>query len=223
MDRGEERGVSRERALPKERYETEGYFGEKEWASYLFVIRKVIRNVPRGAKILEIGAGGGYVAMLLARIGYIVETWDVNPNLKPDKIVDISSSEISDEDTRKYGCVICTEVLEHIPFEKFETCISNICRLSKEYLLLTIPDAYEKQQIRFSLGRRTLRSPIFRTYIRKEIVDIHYWELNYRPECSYAKVREILGKYFDIEQECDIPSNYYHHYYLCRKKGESEI
>lgn len=223
MDRTgkEERGILRERVLPKERYETEGYFNEKQWASYLFVIRAVIRNVPKGEKILEIGAGGGYVAMLLAKIGYTVETYDVNPNLEPTKVVDISSDAFSAEDIEKYGCVICTEVLEHIPFDKFEICIQNIHRLSRKWVFLTIPDAYEKQQIRFSLGRRTLRSPIFRTYVRKELVSIHFWELNHRPECSYEKVREILRKYFDIEQECDIPSNYYHHYYKLKiVKGE---
>lgn len=178
MDKTEGVGISRERALSKHRYETEGYFAEKQWASYLFAIREVMRNIPKGEKILEIGVGGGYVAMLLAKIGYVVETYDVNRNLHPTKVVDISSEEIPVEDLGEYGCVICTEVLEHIPFEKFEMCISNIRRLSKKYLFLTIPDAYEKQQIKFSFGGRTLRSPIFRTYIRKKIVDIHYWELN---------------------------------------------
>ena len=45
------RGIERERALPKERYEIEGYFTEKQWASYLFIIRAVIHSVSKNEKI----------------------------------------------------------------------------------------------------------------------------------------------------------------------------
>lgn len=64
------RGIERERALPKERYEIEGYFTEKQWASYLFIIRAVIHSVSKNEKILEIGLGGG-------TFQFFLKDWDI--------------------------------------------------------------------------------------------------------------------------------------------------
>ncbi len=41
------RGLEREKNLPKERYEIAGYFNERQWASYLFIISSVIQYIPK--------------------------------------------------------------------------------------------------------------------------------------------------------------------------------
>ncbi len=155
------RGLEREKNLPKERYEIAGYFNERQWASYLFIISSVIQYIPKNEKILEIGLGGGYVSILLERLGYEVTTYDVNENLHPSRVADISAEEIPEEDIKRYGCVICAEVLEHIPFEKFTKCISNIERTCTGKVILTVPDACVKKQMQLTFGGRTLRSKIF--------------------------------------------------------------
>lgn len=211
------RGVEREKNLNKDRYEVVQYFDETQWASYLFIIRTVIQNVPKDQKILEIGLGGGYVSILLEHMGYDVTTFDVNPNLNPTKIFDISSDTVPEEEIDRYGCVICAEVLEHIPFKKFDKCLKSISLLSKGKVIITIPDAYVKRRFLLSFGGRTLRSRIFRIYRRKKIIDIHYWELNYKKEYSYFNIREHMKKFFDIIDEGDIRNNLYHHYYICER------
>ena len=154
------RGLEREKNLPKERYEIAGYFNERQWASYLFIISSVIQYIPKNEKVLEIGLGGGYVSILLERLGYEVTTYDVNENLHPSRVADISAEEIPEEDIKRYGCVICAEVLEHIPFEKFTKCISNIERTCTGKVILTVPDACVKKQI-FRMKMIHIQIPVF--------------------------------------------------------------
>lgn len=135
--------------------------------------------------------------------------------MNPSKVVDISDEDIPKEDVKRYGCVICAEVLEHIPFAKFSRCISNIEKICTGKVILTIPDAYVKKQMQITFGSRTLRSRIFHLYIRKNIVDIHLWELNYQKEFLYENVRKLIREKLEIIKEGDIRNNLYHHYYIC--------
>ncbi len=152
---------------------------------------------------------------MLERLGYEVTTYDVNENLHPSRVVDISAEEIPEEDIKRYGCVICAEVLEHIPFEKFTKCISNIEKTCTGKVILTVPDAFVKKQMQLTFGGRTLHSKIFRLYVRKSIADIHFWELNYQKEYKYENVRRLIGEKLKIIREGDIRNNLYHHYYIC--------
>jgi len=91
------KGIGRERNLTKEIYNNENYFSIPQWSSYLQqinLIRECGAKIPTSEEITiaEIGKGAGILNQFLKYMNYSVTSFDVNPNLKPDKIVDISDS-----------------------------------------------------------------------------------------------------------------------------------
>ncbi len=49
----------------------------------------------------------------------------------------LSDIEIAGQNGKKFDCVVCSEVLEHVP--DYSTAISNLCRLSGKYVVVTVP------------------------------------------------------------------------------------
>ena len=89
------------------------------WYRYYFIIREVIKIKPKS--ILEIGAGNEIVKNCLNKFVKDYKTMDINPKLKPDILSDLR--EFKPELKEKFDCVICAEVLEHMPLrfrEEFE-------------------------------------------------------------------------------------------------------
>lgn len=90
------KGIVRESSLTTEVYNNENYFSIKQWSSYLQqinLIRECSFKITASKKtsIAEIGKGAGIVNQFLKYMNFDVTSFDVNPNLKPDKIMDISN------------------------------------------------------------------------------------------------------------------------------------
>lgn len=210
-------GIDREKSISKSRYFDNAYFTEEQWLSFLFQINAVRKCIAPPKKVLEIGKGGGYVAAILSEIGYQVTTFDVNEKLNPTHVVDISQK-LQDCLLDDYDCVLCAEVLEHIPFDKFETCIKNIAKLSSSTVVLTIPDSLLRRDFLFRFFLKRYRELYFTylTYKLRPLPSIHCWQLNSNSKCSYKKVRALIQEHLDIVEEGFVRRNTYHHYYICK-------
>lgn len=212
-------GIEREKSISRNRYLDNAYFTEEQWLSFLFQINTVRKCVSPPQKVLEIGKGGGYVAAILNEIGYQVTTFDVNGKLNPTHIVDISK----DLDTKvidQYDCVLCAEVLEHIPFDKFKMCIENIAKLSSSTVVITIPDSLIRRDFLFRFFLKRYREIYFSYVTRKlrPLPKIHCWQLNSEKKYSYDNIRSIIQTYMDIQEEGFVRRNTYHYYYICKIK-----
>lgn len=86
------------------------------WYRYYFIIKEVINFKPKD--ILEIGAGNEMVKNCLLKIVERYKVMDINPKLKPDILSDLRK--FKSELKGKFDCIICAEVLEHMPFDDFE-------------------------------------------------------------------------------------------------------
>ena len=89
-------------------------------------------------EILDFGCSGGQVAFMLAKEGYIVTTYE--PNKKCNDFISLRFKKnklkvkklaypISDKIKNKYDVILCFDVLEHIPDEKFEEVMNLLGRL----------------------------------------------------------------------------------------------
>lgn len=107
------------------------------WYRYLHVIKEVI--VFRPSTILEIGVGVGVLKNVLSTFVKEYTTMDINSKLDPDVVSDMRDYHPSLEG--KFDCVICTDVLEHMPFADLERNLRNIYRyLTKDgKAIITIP------------------------------------------------------------------------------------
>ncbi|MCR4693174.1 MAG: class I SAM-dependent methyltransferase, partial [Firmicutes bacterium] len=119
----EKKGPAREQSVSQKAYHSESYLGKKQWDTFLFQIKTIYKELPPPTNehsILEIGYGSGFTNVVLKELGYAIESLDINNNLNPTYVGDISTKNFHLH--KKYDCILCAEVLEHIPFEKFDIC-----------------------------------------------------------------------------------------------------
>lgn len=115
-------------------------------------LKKVLKRIPKGKKILDAGAGELQYKYLCSHLKYVsqdfaqydgsgdnkglqTESWD---NTKLDIISDIIKIPVKD---RSFDAIMCTEVFEHIPYP--EKAVKEFSRILKKKgtLILTVPFA----------------------------------------------------------------------------------
>lgn len=90
-------------------------------------------------RTLLVGKGNGIVDFILDRCGVTITTLDMRAALEPDIVASVE--EIPSEDG-SFDCVLCCQVLEHLPFEKFRNCLAELKRVcaADGTLILSLPD-----------------------------------------------------------------------------------
>ena len=121
------------RPMPQESlnyYFSSEYLGDLRLASYSEIIR-VTRKVDVG-EIAEIGVGPGILPAMLKALGESVSTIDHSGDLNPDIICDVR--ELANIH-RCFDKVICSQVLEHLPYEDFSLAIEQLLSIGKKLVL----------------------------------------------------------------------------------------
>ena len=145
---------------PKE--ENENFYNEY-WAQgrskYKYRYGVFLSWIKPGSKVLDLGCGDGYLANLIAEKNYCdvtcADVSEVALNIAKArglKVIKASIDEPLPFPENSFDYVIATEVLEHII--KTESALSEMARVSKKYLLVSIPNiAYWEHRLRLVLGR----------------------------------------------------------------------
>lgn len=114
----------------------ESYLNFNLWLDYYYQYRLVANTKRRN--ILEVGKGPGVFEAILRHFNYNVTTADNNPGTAPDYLCDIRKLPFPNG---SYDVVCAYEVLEHIPFSDFKVALSEMSRVSKRYLAISLPYA----------------------------------------------------------------------------------
>jgi ubiquinone/menaquinone biosynthesis C-methylase UbiE len=142
--------------------------------SYGYQIKEVCKTEPK--RVLEIGIGTGIAADLIRRLDINVSTFDINATLQPDVVGTVLDIHLKPE---SFDTVLCCEVLEHLPFDSFPQALSEIRKVTRRSVVLSLPD-----KTRF--GKLELKIPKVQI---KRIIDVplkprahtfdgeHYWEI----------------------------------------------
>jgi predicted SAM-dependent methyltransferase len=207
--------------LAKHVYADEGYFRWSTLAGMSQQIIQVHKTKPR--YILEIGKGNGFVSQFLHNAGYKITTFDINKNLKPDVVGNILKLDKYFE-KNCFDCVLCAEVLEHLPFEMFNECILKINHVTSRDAIITLPRLQKilfDAQLRVSLPRiKPIELGIFLSIPQKKhkIYHDHCWEINSEKATSLKNIREIMQKYFSVQNDFRERWRPYHHFFILRKE-----
>ena len=199
----------------KNHYEFERYVWPDRFASYYYQLREILALRPKN--LLEVGVGDGVVGNYIKRNTLIsYQNIDIAADLNPDIVGSVLSMPYPDN---SFDAVCAFEVLEHLPFEKFETALSELKRVSRKHILLSLP--HFGPPVKFLLKIPFLPEISFAfkiPFMRKQVFNgQHHWEIGKRGYSPCA-IRNILEKYFTVEKEFVPFENQYHHFYILKKK-----
>ena len=199
--------------ISKEKYDFSKYNHRSRWMSYWHQIDEVLRLKPDS--VLEIGIGDKTVVNFLKSQGVNITTLDINKDLKPDVIGSVLTMPFRDS---SFDVVLCAEVLEHLPFEKFEEGLKELKRVSRKNLVLSLP--HFGRSLKFSFKIPLIKEKRIACRLAFPIKHVfngeHYWEIGkkgYPPD----KIRKIIKKYFQIKKEFIPFENQYHHLFVLEK------
>lgn len=216
------KGFERERTLDGSRYFNEAYFNKyqlfslSEQIHLLYQYTKVIHN----PKILEVGKGNGFVSDFFKKSGFSYQTFDINENLEPDIVGNIL--ELNQLIDSSPNIILCSEVLEHMPFEMFEKSLEQLSSTTKEYVIITLPEFKKffgfNMQIRFP-RLKVFSIPIFiKIKGNKSLGSGHFWEIDYDQKSKKDNIQKIIKKYFSIVEKGIFHTAPNHNYYVLKKR-----
>jgi ubiquinone/menaquinone biosynthesis C-methylase UbiE len=195
----------------------------KQLYSYIYQLNFAIESEPH--RILYVGGGTGVAPYLLSRCSGNPEivTLDIDERYKPDIIGSVL--DIPFEDNR-FDVTVCCQVLEHLPFDSFLPALCEMYRVTKDRLVLSLPDC------RFFCGFRIkipliniafqLNFPRFfaRPSHEKRLADTgHYWEIELK-RTPFRKVKKaIQDSGWIIDSITRVYDQSYHTFFYLHKLG----
>lgn len=188
------------------------YDYKERWISYWHQIDEILKLEPES--VLEIGVADKVVADYLKKQGVAVKTLDINGELKPDFTANVLEVPLPDD---SFFVVLCAEVLEHLPFSDFEKALLEIKRVSKKFVILTLP--HFGPTIKFCLKLPFIKEKRFAfklLFLKKHQSKEHYWEIG-KKGYPAGKIRKIIKRYFRIRKEFIPFENQYHHFFILEK------
>lgn len=201
--------------VPSEHYEFDRYMTIQRWSSMWYQIKEILALGKQD--VLEIGGGNGLFKAIAGALGVSVKIVDVDPELEPDYVASITNIPLQDKSV-EVACAF--QVLEHLPFESSLLGLTELGRVARHAVVVSLPDSKKLYPLRFTISpRRDFRFMIPRPRIRSKVHQFdgeHYWEINkkgYALPVIMSKFLECLPDY-NLSKTYRVPDNPYHRFFI---------
>lgn len=195
------------------------------WTRHFHVVKDLCTFV--AGDVLEVGTGDGVVKRCMQPFVRSYTVFDINPNLQPDVLGDLLDPQPAL--SGHFDAVVCTEVLEHLPFDRLPDCVAQLAAFLRGggRLFLTLP--HRKGHMLFVTPRQRLwkwrlpfgatsLSEAYNRFVRRRIwIDPHHcWEIG-DGRVQRGDVETVLARHglrteaFTLLPYCD--------YWVLRKPG----
>jgi hypothetical protein len=205
--------------VEKAHYQFVTYVTKERWNSFWHQISELVSLNPE--VVLEIGPGPGLFKALACQFGIKVETLDIDPLLSPDIVASATAIPCKDA---KYDVACAFQVLEHFLYKDSLVVFEQMARVSKRYVLISLPDAKTIYRIAFQLpifGLKQIFIPKPQLIAKRHRFNgQHYWEIGTRGY-SLRKVIKDFEKVMKLVKTYRVPENSYHRFFLFEKINES--
>jgi hypothetical protein len=199
--------------IDKAGYQFERYGFEERFISYYWQLREVTRLHPR--TVLEVGVGDAVFGNFLKTNTAIeYKSLDIAEDLKPDVVGSVTDIP-AQNDSVDVACAF--EVLEHLPFEKFDTAVGELARVARGYVVISLPHfgpviAFSLKLPFLPLLRFSFKIPFYKKHTFN---GQHYWEIG-KQGYPVSKIRNTLSKYGTIERDFVPFGSFYHHFFVVK-------
>ncbi len=206
--------------VTRDHYDFSRYGFEGRFVSYYWQLHEVLKLQP--SSILEVGVGDGVFGSFIENNTSIkYHSLDIASDLAPDMVGSVTKIPAAD---KSFDIVCAFEVLEHLPFDQFEQAVSELCRVARTHVVVSLP--HFGPMISFSLKIPFLPRLQFAFKIpvpKKHIFNgEHYWEIGKR-EYPVSRIRAVLAKHGTVISDF-IPFNSdYHHFFVLRLKNANTL
>lgn len=202
--------------VDKQHYNFNSYCFEGRFVSYWHQLKEIFALEP--SSILEIGVGDRVVENYIKSNSVMSYTsLDIDKDLSPDIVADIIDIPIEDG---SFDVVCAFEVLEHLPFEKFADVLKELKRVSKKYILISLPHwgrhfALELKLPFFGVVRFQYKCSWWS--IEHKFNGQHYWEIG-KKGFSLRVVKQIIkSEGLEIKKDYVVFNSPYHHFFVLEK------
>lgn len=197
--------------VDKSHYAFSRYAFEGRFVSYYWQLREVLALNPQS--VLEVGAGDRVFGNFLkdnTDVPYLCV--DIAVDLRPDVVGSVLALPFPE---KSHDVVCAFEVLEHLPFEQFDKAMSELARVARRYVVLSLP--HFGPMLSFSLKipfvpqvRFTFKIPFPKKH---SFNGQHYWELGKRgyPVSLICRKLSVHGR---IVRDFVPFGNPYHHFFV---------
>lgn len=197
----------------RKNYDTKSRFN-----SYWHQIDEVLKLDLVSHCLLEIGIGNGFLSTYLKRHGVNVTTYDIDHELEPDIVGSVTEMPFT---KNQFSCVLCFEVLEHIPFSFFRIALKQISNITEKYAVISLPDSnlYAGIKIILPFCLREWMVSFPRLIHRKHNFNgEHYWEIG-KKGYSLSTISNIMVECgFEIIKTYRVFDHPYHRFFVLQKK-----
>lgn len=203
--------------VDKEHYSFSKYYYPGRWMSYWHETNEILFR-PDIASVLDIGPGCDLLRNVLKTFAPQLEykTLDVAADVRPDHVGSVTNIPLEEN---SFDAACAFQVLEHIEFSDFEIALQELKRVSRKYVIISLP--HFGPQLTFQLKLPLLPKIELAAKIpfpkKLEFQGQHYWEIG-RKGYPAAKIRNTLLKHFVIEKEFVPFENQYHRFFILKKQ-----
>jgi len=150
---------------------------------------------------------------------------DIDAELKPDHIGSVLQMPFPD---KHYDVVCCFQVLEHLPYENFEAALSELFRVARRGVIISLPDAGKVLQLHISkICKKQMFTWPFSRRKEHKFDGQHYWEINKKGyELNKIKDKiQSIGKErsFILEKEYRVWENAFHHFFIFKNIDKDSV
>lgn len=198
-----------------EHYSFKKYITKKRWSSIWHQLDEIISLQPKN--VLEIGPGPGTLKQIASIFGIDVKTLDMDSDLDPDFISSASQIPIS---SCSFDVVCAFQVLEHMQIDQSLTAFSEMSRVAKKAVIISLPDAKTAWPFSITIPklgpiRFYITNPLFRPSVHY-FDGQHYWEINKKgfelPEITERLLAEAPD--YRLSKTYRVPENVYHRFLI---------
>ncbi len=190
------------------------YDDKKRWMSYWYQVKEVLGFNPKS--VLIIGKGSGLVPEYFKLSDIKTVTLDIDESLHPDVTASVLKMPFPDNE---FDAVLCAQVLEHLPYEDFSQALSEIKRVVKNGVIISLPHFGPAIQFLFKLPlfpeiKFIIKLPYPKVHKFK---GEHYWEIGKKGYSLKKIKKEIMKLGLAIKKDYVVFENPLHHFFVLKK------
>ncbi|MDH4123584.1 MAG: class I SAM-dependent methyltransferase [Thermoplasmata archaeon] len=168
------------------------YDGEDRFISYWHQIDNLMKLNP--GEILEIGVGNRFLSKYLIERGVNILTIDFDGRLLPSVEATVLNLPFKDN---CFDVIAAFEVLEHLPYEYFIMALKEIKRVTRKYVVLSLPDVSRIFFLTVNISglfKREMKIP-FPSKLKQEVHQYngeHFWEIG-KKKFEFNRIKKDIS------------------------------